>query len=77
MSLLADYHTARRDEDVARLRRALALRALVAGGTSQREIATALGVSQPAVSRLVVADATARMASISVPCIIPSRSTWV
>ncbi|WP_311208867.1 MULTISPECIES: nucleotidyltransferase domain-containing protein [unclassified Aeromicrobium] len=51
MTLLDDYRAARRDEDVARLRRALALRALVAGGTSQREIAAALGISQPAVSQ--------------------------
>lgn len=51
MTLLADYRSARRAEDVARLRRALALRALVAGGTSQQEIATALGISQPAVSQ--------------------------
>ena len=51
MTLLADYRAARRTEVVARLRRALALRALVAAGTSQREIAAALGISQPAVSQ--------------------------
>lgn len=51
MTLLADYRAARRIEVVARLRRALALRALVAAGTSQREIAAALGISQPAVSQ--------------------------
>ena len=34
-------------EDIARLRRALARRALVAIGSSQREIADSLGVSQP------------------------------
>lgn len=51
MTLLAEYQDARRDEDVARLRRVLALRAMVAEGTSQRQIAHALGVSQPAVSQ--------------------------
>ena len=51
MELLADYLGARHDEDVARLRRVLALRAMVAIGMSQREIATALGISQPAVSQ--------------------------
>jgi predicted nucleotidyltransferase len=51
MTLLSEYRAARRIEVVARLRRALALRALVAAGTSQREIAAALGISQPAVSQ--------------------------
>jgi hypothetical protein len=51
MTLLVDYLSARRDEDVARLRRMLALRAAVATGMSQREIATALGISQAAVSQ--------------------------
>lgn len=51
MTLLAVYQDARRDEDVARLRRVLALRAMVAEGMSQRQIAEALGVSQPAVSQ--------------------------
>lgn len=51
MTLLAEYRDARREEDVARLRRVLALRAMVATGMSQRQIAEALGVSQPAVSQ--------------------------
>lgn len=51
MDLLAEYRGARHDEEVARLRRVLALRAMVATGMSQREIATALGISQPAVSQ--------------------------
>lgn len=51
MSLLAEYRAARRDEDVARLRRVLALRAMVATGMTQRQVAEALGVSQPAVSQ--------------------------
>jgi|SRR5947208_15044792 len=51
MTLLAEYREARHDEDIARLRRALALRAMAATGMSQREIAVALGISQPAVSQ--------------------------
>jgi predicted nucleotidyltransferase len=51
MSLLAAYLDARRDEGVARLRRLLSLRAMVAMGMSQREIAEAVGVTQPAVSQ--------------------------
>jgi predicted nucleotidyltransferase len=51
MSLLAEYRGARHDEEVARLRRVLALRAMAATGMSQREIAAALGISQPAVSQ--------------------------
>jgi predicted nucleotidyltransferase len=51
MTLVAEYRDARRDEDIARLRRSLALRAMVATGMSQRQIAEALGVSQPAVSQ--------------------------
>lgn len=51
MTLLAEYHDARRDENVARLRRVLALRAMGASGMSQRQIAQALGITQPAVSQ--------------------------
>ena len=51
MTLLAEYRDARRDEDVARLRRVIALRAMAATGMSQRQIAEALGISQPAVSQ--------------------------
>jgi predicted nucleotidyltransferase len=51
MTLSAAYRDARRDEDAARLRRVLALRAMVATGMSQRQIAEALGVTQPAVSQ--------------------------
>ncbi|MCL2540984.1 MAG: nucleotidyltransferase domain-containing protein [Nocardioidaceae bacterium] len=51
MTLLAEYRGARRDEDVARLRRVIALRAMVATGMSQRQIAESLGISQPAVSQ--------------------------
>jgi uncharacterized protein len=51
MTLVAEYRGARRDEDLARLRRVLALRAMVASGMSQREVAEALGITQPAVSQ--------------------------
>jgi predicted nucleotidyltransferase len=51
MTLLAEYRDARRDEDLARLRRVLALRAMSATGMSQRQIAELLGISQPAVSQ--------------------------
>lgn len=51
MTLVEAYHAARRDADVARLRRVLVLRAMAASGLSQREIAEALGISQPAVSQ--------------------------
>src|SRR5680860_643026 len=51
MTLLAEYRDARHDEQIARLRRLLALRAMVATGMSQRQIADALSVTQPAVSQ--------------------------
>lgn len=51
MTLVAEYREARRDEEVARLRRILALRAMMAVGMSQRQIAAALGITQPAVSQ--------------------------
>ena len=51
MTLLAEYRDARRGEDIARLRRSLALRAMVATGMSQRQIAEAVGITQPAVSQ--------------------------
>ena len=51
MMLLAEYQEAQRDAELARLRRLLALRALVATGMRQRQIAEALGISQPAVSQ--------------------------
>ena len=51
MGLLAEYRDAKREEQIARLRRVLALRAMAATGMSQRRIADALGVTQPAVSQ--------------------------
>lgn len=55
MTLLAEYRGARHDEDVARLRRVLALRAM-ATGMNQRQIAAVLGISQPAVSQQLKAS---------------------
>ncbi len=51
MNLVAEYREAQREEDVARLRRVIALRAMLATGMSQRQIAEALGVTQPAISQ--------------------------
>jgi hypothetical protein len=51
MTLLAEYRAACEGEGVARVRRVLALRALAATGMSQRQIAAALEISQPAVSQ--------------------------
>lgn len=51
MTVVTEYLAARRGEDVARLRRVLALRAMIATGMSQRQVAEALGISQPAVSQ--------------------------
>jgi uncharacterized protein len=51
MALLAEYQDAKRNEQVARLRRVLALRAMAATGMSQRQIADVLGITQPAVSQ--------------------------
>ncbi|HVV77175.1 MAG TPA: nucleotidyltransferase domain-containing protein [Mycobacteriales bacterium] len=51
MNLADAYRAARRDEEVARLRRLLALRAMVAEGMTQVQIADDLGISQPAVSQ--------------------------
>lgn len=55
MSLLLEYGEARRDEDIARFRRMLAIRAMAATGMGQREIAKALGISQSAVSQQLTA----------------------
>lgn len=51
MTVLAEYQEARRGEDLARLRRLIALRALLAEGMSQQQVANALGVSQSAISQ--------------------------
>jgi len=49
MSLVLD-RDARRSECVSRLRRVIALRAMLAGGSSQREVAALVGLSQPQTS---------------------------
>lgn len=49
--LMDQYGEAQRAERVARIRRAIALRAMAATGRTQRQIAEALGVSQSAVSQ--------------------------
>ena len=51
MSLVVEYREARSQEELSRLRRLLALRAMLATGSTQREVAAHLGVSQPAVSQ--------------------------
>jgi hypothetical protein len=51
MELAEAYRLARCDEEVARLRRVLALRAMVAEGMTQKQVAEILGISQPAVSQ--------------------------
>ena len=56
MSLVAEYRDARAHEETSRLRRLLALRALLATGSSQRDVAANLGISQPAVSQQLKAS---------------------
>jgi uncharacterized protein len=51
MGLLGEYRDARKEEESARLRRLLALRAMLATGMSQREVGEAVGISQSAVSQ--------------------------
>jgi predicted nucleotidyltransferase len=51
MTLRDEYARARRSENLSRVRRAIALRAMVATGMTQREIAETLGISQPAVNQ--------------------------
>lgn len=51
MTLSAEYLSARRAEQLARLRRILALEGMTAAGMSQRQIAESLGITQPAVSQ--------------------------
>lgn len=51
MTMVAEYQRAREGETVARLRRVLALRAMLATGSSQRAVANELGITQPAVSQ--------------------------
>jgi len=57
MTLFAVYRSACSAEAVARLRRVLALRAMLASGATQRQVAEAIGISQPAVSQQLKATA--------------------
>ena len=49
--MVGEYHSACAAEAVARLRRVLTLRAMLACGATQRQVAEAVGISQPAVSQ--------------------------
>lgn len=53
-----EYERARRDAERARLRRVLALRAMLASGESQRRVAARFGVTQPAISYQVARERT-------------------
>ena len=58
MALVLEYEKATRLAETARLRRVMAVRALLAEGASQREVAERLGVTQPAISYQVAAERT-------------------
>lgn len=58
MTLVMEYEHATRDAERARLRRVLALRAMLATGESQRELAARFGVTQPAISYQVALERT-------------------
>lgn len=58
MTLVMEYERATRDAERARLRRVLALRAMLATGESQREVAARFGVTQPAISYQVARERT-------------------
>ncbi|WP_166982493.1 nucleotidyltransferase domain-containing protein [Paramicrobacterium fandaimingii] len=51
MQLVDEYFNAQRSEGISRLRRVIALRAMIATGMTQRRIADVLGITQPAVSQ--------------------------
>jgi predicted nucleotidyltransferase len=58
MSLVAHYKNAVRDAEIARIGRVLALRAMLVAGDSQAQIASRLGVTQPAISYQVARERT-------------------
>ena len=60
--MVHEYRSAERAAEVARLRRLIALRAMVSDGMTQRQIATALGISQSAVSQQLSAGEVLRKA---------------
>lgn len=53
MSLISCAENAKQEEAILRLRRAVAVRALVSLGNTQQSVADSLGISQPAVSQLL------------------------
>lgn len=58
MTFVLEYERATRDAELARLRRVLAVRAMLVEGASQREVAERLGVTQPAISYQVARERT-------------------
>ena len=58
MTLVLEYEQATRNAELARLRSVLAVRAMLAEGQSQREVAKRLGVTQPAISYQVASEHT-------------------
>jgi len=61
MTLLSEYRSACAAEAIARLRRVLALRAMLASGLTQRQVAESVSISQPAVSQQLKAAAIERV----------------
>lgn len=58
MTLLMEYEKATRQAELARLRRVLAVRAMLLEGESQRDIAVRFGFTQPAISYQVSRERT-------------------
>lgn len=58
MTLMSEHDCATRSAERARLRRVLVLRAMLAEGRSQRELAERFGVTQPAISYQVASPRT-------------------
>lgn len=58
MNLVMEYERATRDAEHARILRVIALRAMLAEGESQREVAKRFGVTQPAISYQVARERT-------------------
>jgi hypothetical protein len=58
MSLITHYKDGVRDAEIARIGRVLALRALLVEGHSQRNVASLVGVTQPAISYQVATERT-------------------
>jgi len=58
MTLFVEYEQATRDAELARLRRVIAVRAMLLDGDSQRDVAKRLGVTQPAISYQIARERT-------------------